>query len=120
MNLSEDKRSIILTFETTDGAIHKLSLPVGPAASEFIGKFVEQCQSSSPAFVPPGGASIMDGVYPTYPAVTGFAWDTDHQSGKQYPLMVYNFGGCVLAVAVDRDSAKAQLRAITKGPGRRH
>jgi hypothetical protein len=115
LDLTPSRDAVAISFSTEDGAASQFTLPVGPSASEFIGKLIEQFQFAGnymPA--PPSENRMVDGVYPTYPLITGISWNIHPQTGERYPLLVVDYGGCVLAFAIDAASAEAALRVIAK------
>lgn len=117
LSLTADKKAVIMKFVTDRGRTLDCTLPTGPAASDFIGKLIEQCQFAGdhiPEETFPN--EVASGIYPIYPLRTGVAWTQHPQTGERHPFLVYNFGGCAVACAVDTESAKAQLQRVLDGP----
>jgi hypothetical protein len=118
MDLTLDRSAVGLALNLHDGTSITCTLPIGAISSEFIGRLIEQCQFAGDHMPPPAKTRFVEGVYPTYPIRTSVS-TLDHPTAGRTPLLVLDYGGCVLGCAIDAEGAEGGLRDLAdmhRGP----
>lgn len=114
LDLNGDRSAVQCLLNLEDGTTTQFELPIGPAASQFIGQMVEQCQFAGDHLPPPTmAARFAAGVYPTYPARTSISI-MEHPTQGPTPLLVADYGGCELGFAVDAQSLQGRVEHLVR------
>lgn len=110
LDLTPEKDAVVIVANTEAGETHQFALPVGPDATEFVGKLIEQCQFAGD-YMPEAPLGVSRGFYPTYPLRVGVIW-SEPPGGESHPMLGLDYGGCRVDCAIDPQTLMLQLSKL--------